>query len=124
MKLNIRKLILGCKTKGRLDSKKVKKVVPFLSRSKLRLFLITLREERKKELVIIESPVSDKVLMKNTRLISYLKRKLGKHDIEFVENKEVLGGIILRVEDRILDLSFKGALDKLYEYYRYDNQGN
>lgn len=121
MNINIKKLVLKCKTKNKLDAKKIKKAASFLNRAQLRLFLMMLREERKKELVTIETPVSRKVLIKNTKLTASLKKKLGKQDIEFVENKELLGGIIIRVEDRILDLSFKGALDRIYDYYRQSN---
>lgn len=114
-------IIEACKTRGKLDSKKVKKVASLLTRSELRSFILILREERKKELVTIEVPLKENDLGRNSKLIGFLKNKFEGLDIEFVENKELLGGLIVEKDNRILDLSFKGALGKLYEHFRQSN---
>lgn len=109
MKKNIKRLILLSRTKGKLDIDKIKKIITFLTRTELKEYLMLLREERRREKVIIEMPINQRLIEKNLK--SFFKRKFKDKELEFIENKALLGGIRIVDNDNVLDYSFKNILE-------------
>lgn len=116
MKINVRQVINKSKTGQKLDPQKIKKIMSLLNRIQLRQYLILLREVRKKELVVIETPISSANL--GIDITHFFKKIFKDKDLDFVEDKNLIGGIRVTVNDDILDLSFKGILQRLYDYDR------
>lgn len=110
MKKNIKRLLLESKTRGKLDINKIKKNITFLTRTELKEYLMLLREERGREKVVIQMPVDQRFVGKSLK--SFFKRKFKNKELEFIENKALLGGIRIEDNDNVLDYSFKNILEQ------------
>lgn len=104
---------LKSKTSGKLDWRKIQQNVSCLNRAELRDYLLLLKQERNREKTTIEVPL-DKSLL-GLELVTLLKKKFPDKELEFLKNKNLVGGLKIRSEDKILDLSLKRILERLYE---------
>lgn len=114
MRRKIKLLAFNCLIRGKLDAQKIKKIVPFLNKVELRQFIIFLKQLRKKEKITVETPLAPVTIWAS--FVPFLKKKFKNKEIELLENKELIGGLKIRVEDNTLDLSVKGIFDKFNSY--------
>lgn len=80
-------------------------------------FLRQVRKVEKVQVIAITSePLTDETAK---RLSQELSRAIGKDtDLELAIDETILGGIILRIGDRIIDGSLSGRLQRLGEYLK------
>ncbi|MCL4382615.1 MAG: ATP synthase F1 subunit delta [Patescibacteria group bacterium] len=72
------------------------------------------QEGKKDEAKIISAVVLNPE--EEERIKQYLKRKFGKNFVLKIEiNEEIMGGLIIKVEDKVIDLSLDGKLKSLKE---------
>lgn len=110
MKKNVKLLVLKSKTNDKLDAGKIRKIAARLTRAQLREYLMLLRQERSREKVIVETPLDPNLIRKN--LTPFFRKRSKDKEIEFLENKELIGGLKIQVNDDVLDSSFKNILEK------------
>ena len=72
------------------------------------------QEGKKDEAKIISAVVLNPE--EEERIKQYLKRKFGKNFVLKIEiNERIMGGLIIKVEDKVIDLSLDGKLKSLKE---------
>lgn len=104
---------LNSKTDGKLDFKKIKENLSRLNRAELRAYLLLLKQERNREKATIEVPLDESLI--GSELVAFFKKKFPGKELEFVKNKNLIGGFRVRTDDKTLDLSLKTIIEKLYE---------
>lgn len=110
MKKNIKLLLLRSKKRGKLNVSRIRQIASQLPKSQLREYLLLLKQARQREKVVVEVPI-DRSQVEQSTIVSLKKRFKGR-EIEFVKNKELIGGLRLSVDDNVLDLSFKGIFSE------------
>lgn len=95
---------------GFLNYLSLKKKIEFLPEIVRRLSLRIKKEENTAE-VISAIPLT---IEEEDRLKAFLKKYFGKDlEIKIKVNPKILGGIIVKVNDLVLDLSLLGEIEKL-----------
>lgn len=108
MKKDIKKIFNASLTGGKIDTKKVQNYARLLVRTELKEYLFRLKRKREQELVEVE------VAGEIKNLEPLLGKKFKGKEVAIIENPNLLGGIRIRYDDNILDLTFKGILEELY----------
>lgn len=108
MKKDIKKIFELSLTGGKIDTKKLQNYAKLLSRAELKEYLFWLKRKREQELVTVEVAQDVKGLK------PILSKRFKGKEIAIVHNSNLIGGIRIRYEDNILDLSFSGILQELY----------
>lgn len=112
MTRNAKQAFSKSKTEGKLDPKKIRNILPKLTRLELRDYLLLLKQERNREKVIVEVPITQSLL--GSQMVDFFKKKFPGKELEFIKNKNLIGGLRIQANDQVLDLSIKKILESLY----------
>lgn len=108
-KKQIKKLAIASYTKGKLDYTKVKKIIKFLKRSELKLYIKAIKNYENNKTVTVFIPS----IVERKNILTDLKKIFPEKKIVFKKDQSLIAGIRIIDNDIVYDTNIKNTLENL-----------
>ncbi len=108
----IKKLALASYSNGRLDSKKVNRIVKLLNRGELKVYIKAIRNYESARTIILLTPRA----LINDGFVSEIKKIFPEKRIVLKQDDSLIAGIRIIDNDTIYDFNIENTLKNLVSY--------